>query len=394
MTGPTPANSSIGIGIIGCGNICETYIRGLGKWPSVRVVACADRNPAAASAMSAKHGLAAVSADTLLADPEIQIVLNLTVPNAHAEVSRAIISAGKHVYSEKPLATSLTDALALVEKAAACGVRIGCAPDTFLGGGHQAARCLIDAGQIGRVIGGAITMATPGMERWHPNPTLFFQRGGGPTLDMGPYHITQVVNLLGPVRRVTAIATRGFAVRTISSQPLAGAQIDVEVPTSLNGALEFVSGANIAVTFSWDIWKTSRPPLELYGENGTLRCPDPDYFGGAPSFAERDGEWVDADISAWPFGLENAMAGNRVVANYRGVGVVDMAAAIATGRLHRANGALALHVLEVLDALLRSSDSGNAVVMKTGCERPAPLARPSSPAKTNDISDEYSTFSA
>jgi predicted dehydrogenase len=387
MTGQPTTNPPLGIGIIGCGNVCEAYVRGLASWQSARILGCADQRHDVAIAMAGKHGFAAVSVDALLADPEVRIVLNLTVPTAHAEVSRAIISAGKHVYSEKPMATSFADALALVEAAAARGVRIGCAPDTFMGGGHQASRQLIDSGRIGRVVGGAATMVSPGMERWHPNPAFFFQRGGGPALDMGPYYITQLVNLLGPVRRVAAIATRGFAVRTIDSGPLAGTRIDVGVPTSLNGALEFVSGANVAVTFSWDVWKTSRLPLELYGENGTLRCPDPDYFGGVPSFSERDGTWIDADISGWEFTSENAVAGECRVANYRGIGVIDMAAAIATGRIHRANEAMALHVLEVLDGLHQASERGNAVAIGTSCERPAPLVRPSPLAKTDDFSD-------
>jgi len=386
MTGQPTTNPPIGIGIIGCGNVCEAYVRGMASWLSVRIAACADQRHDAAAAMASKHGFAAVSVDSLLADPEVRIVLNLTVPTAHAEVSRAIISAGKHVYSEKPMATSFADALALVEAAAARGVRIGCAPDTFMGGGHQASRQLIDSGQIGRIVGGAATMVSPGMERWHPNPAFFFQRGGGPALDMGPYYITQLVNLLGPVRRVAAIATRGFAARAVGSGPLAGTRIDVEVPTSLNGALEFVSGANVAVTLSWDVWKTTRLPLELYGENGTLRCPDPDYFGGVPSFSGRDGPWIDADISGWKFASENAVAGERRVANYRGIGVIDMAAAIAAGRIHRANQALGLHVLEVLDGLHQASECGKAIAIGTSCERPLPLVRQSPGAEIGDTS--------
>lgn len=367
-------NVPVALGIIGCGNISEAYIQGAARSRLVRVRACADQLPEAAQAKAAKHGLAAVSINALLADPAIEIVLNLTVPSAHADVSRAIVSAGKHVYSEKPLATSFADARALIDAATAQGVRVGCAPDTFMGGAHQACRVLIDAGRIGRVVGGAATMVSHGMEHWHPNPAFYFQPGGGPALDMGPYYITQLVNLLGPVRRVASVATRGFPTRTITSKPLAGQRIAVEVPTSLNGALEFASGANVAVTFSWDVWKTQRMPLELYGADGTLLAPDPDFFGGVPMLSERDGEWIDVDISDHPFGAVNwTLDVGRNVANYRGVGVLDMAAAIRTDRPHRASGALALHVLEVLEALGRSAETGRLMDIETTCDRPAPL---------------------
>ncbi len=220
--------------------------------------------------------------DALLADPDIEIVINLTVPLAHGPVSRQIITAGKHVYSEKPLAARFTEAQALMLAAAGRGVRVGCAPDTFLGAAHQACRRAIDAGRIGRPIAGAAAVLSHGMEHWHPNPEFFFKRGGGPIHDIGPYYVTQLVNLLGPVTRVTAQASTASPTRTVTSEPRRGQVIEVEVPTTVNGVLSFASGANVSLTASWDVWKHMRLPFEIYGSEGSMLVPDPNFFGDAP----------------------------------------------------------------------------------------------------------------
>lgn len=364
----------IDIGIIGCGNISHSYLKGAARSDLVRVKAVADLRTEAAQAQAAEYGVQALTVDQLLADPDVQIVINLTIPVAHAPVSLQIVQAGKHVYSEKPLGTRHAEAEALMLAATAKGVRVGCAPDTFLGAGHQACRRAIDAGQIGQPIAGSAFFANHGVEHWHPYPEFFFKRGGGPVLDMGPYYVTQLVNLLGPVTRVAAQATMGSATRTISSEPLKGSIIQVEVPTTVNGVLSFANGASVAITTSWDVWRHRRVPFELYGSEGSMLVPDPNFFGGEPMITKGDTDWTPLDISAHPFGKPNRQTrAGLAVADYRMIGALDMAAAIRDNRKHRASGELAMHVLEVLEALERSSIEGRHIMIETPCERPEPL---------------------
>jgi predicted dehydrogenase len=362
------------IGIIGCGTISDAYLKGAARTQLVRVKSCADLLPQAAEAKARAYGIEAVAVDVLLADPEIEIVLNLTVPLAHGPVSRQILAAGKHVYSEKPLAACVSEGQALMLAAAASGLRVGCAPDTFLGAAHQACRRAIDAGRIGRPVAGAAAVLSHGMEHWHPNPEFFFKPGGGPIHDIGPYYVTQLVNLLGPVARVTAQASTASPTRTVISEPRRGQVIEVEVPTTVNGVLSFASGANVSLSASWDVWQHKRLPLELYGTEGGMLVSDPNFFGGAPLISERDADWQPLDISAHPFGIPNrTLRSGALVADYRIIGLLDMAAALRQGRPHRANGDLALHVLEVLDAFERSSAEGRHIMIEHRCERPEPL---------------------
>ena len=231
------------------------------------------------------------------------------------------------------------------------GLRIGCAPDTFLGAAHQACRYAIDEGVIGIPVAGAAALLSHGMEDWHPNPAFYYHRGGGPIHDMGPYYVTQLVNLLGPVTCVTAVASTASKTRTITGGPLAGQLITVEVPTTVNGVLSFASGANVALSHSWDIWKHRRQPLEIYGSEGSMLVPDPNFFGGEPQVARRNGDWAPLDISRHAYGELNRITRTGAhVADHRIIGLLDMAAAIRSGRPHRVSGTLALHVLEVLDA--------------------------------------------
>ena len=362
------------IGIVGCGDISNAYLRGAARSQLIRVKSCADLNAAAAQAKASEYGATAVPVDVLLADPDIEIVINLTVPLAHGPVSRQIITAGRHVYSEKPLAARFTEAQALMLAAAGRGVRVGCAPDTFLGAAHQACRRAIDAGRIGRPIAGAAAVLSHGMEHWHPNPEFFFKRGGGPIHDVGPYYVTQLVNLLGPVTRVTAQASSASSTRTVTSEPRRGQVIEVEVPTTVHGVLSFAGGANVSLTASWDVWQHRRLPFEIYGSAGSMLVPDPNFFGGTPQITARDSDWQALDISAHPFGIPNrTLRSGAQVADYRIIGLLDMAAALRQGRAHRANGDLALHVLEVLDAFERSSVEGRHVMIETPCERPEPV---------------------
>jgi predicted dehydrogenase len=362
------------IGMIGCGTISDAYLKGSAGSRLVEVKSVADIRPEAAAAKAREYRVKAVPVDILLGDPDIEIVVNLTVPAAHAPVNQQIIAAGKHAYVEKPLAALFEEAKPVMEQAASRGLRVGCAPDTFLGAAHQACRAAIDTGMIGNPVAGAAAVLSHGMEHWHPNPSFFYQHGGGPIHDLGPYYVTQLVNLLGPVARVSAEASIGNPMRTITSAPLAGRGIKVDVPTTVNGVLSFVSGANVTLSHSWDVWKHRRQPLEIYGTEGSLLGVDPNFFGGEPRVSHCDGDWMALDISSHPFGRPNrALRSGAMVADYRIIGLLDMAAAIRAGRPHRASGTLALHVLEVLDGFLRAAHEGRHIVMTTSVERPEKL---------------------
>ncbi|HEX3983573.1 MAG TPA: Gfo/Idh/MocA family oxidoreductase [Acidisoma sp.] len=354
---------TVGIGIIGCGTISPAYLKAAKSFPILDIRALADVNPEAAAARAAEFGLRATSVDALLADPSIEIVVNLTIPKVHVEVGLHVLASGKHVHSEKPLGITTAEARRLLEAAAARGLRIGCAPDTFLGGAHQTCRKLVDAGAIGVPIGGTAFFMCPGHERWHPAPAFYYLEGGGPMLDMGPYYITDLVNLLGPVARVAGMTTMLRSTRTVASQPLAGTTIPVEVPTHVAGTLQFVSGAVISMAMSFDVPKHRHVPLELYGTEGAMIVPDPNFFGGQIERAETGGDWL-------PIATEHAYA----EANYRIIGVADMAHAIRENRPHRASGALAFHVLEVMEAFHRSSERGGFITIESRPARPEPMA--------------------
>ncbi len=355
----------VGVGIIGCGNISAAYLKAARKFPILEIVALADANPAAAQARGEEYGVPARSVEALLDDPAVEIVVNLTTPKAHVEVGLKAVAAGKHVHSEKPLGINLEEAGALLAAARAKGVRVGCAPDTFLGGAHQTARKLIDEGLIGMPIGGTAFFMCPGHERWHPNPGFYYLAGGGPMLDMGPYYITDLVNLLGPVASVSGVATRLRETREITSEALKGTRIPVEVATHVTGTLRFVNGAAVTIAMSFDVPRHKHAPLEIYGDKGSLLVPDPNFFGGAIEFASASQDWKIMPT-------QHAYADD----NYRIVGVADMAQAIRDDRPHRASGALAYHVLEVMLAFPASSDTGAAVAIKSRPERPAMLPTP------------------
>jgi predicted dehydrogenase len=363
----------VGIGVIGCGNISSAYLTAAKKFPILDIIALSDLNLAAAVARAAEFRLPARSVDAVLSDPSVEIVLNLTVPKAHVEVGLKAIAAGKHVHSEKPLGVALAEARGLIDAATARGLRVGCAPDTFLGGSQQTARQCIDDGLIGRPIAGTAFFMCPGHERWHPNPGFYYLAGGGPMLDMGPYYVTALVNLLGPVASVSGVTTRMRTERVITSQPLAGTRIPVEVATHVTGTLLFVSGAAVAMTMSFDVARHKHVPIELYGETGSLIVPDPNYFGGTIEYANAGEDWREIETR---HGYADG--------NYRILGVADMAHAIRDGRPHRASGALALHVLEVMEAFQTSSDVGKAVAILTRPERPAPMPARSRPASSTD----------
>ncbi|MEN9539193.1 MAG: hypothetical protein RLZZ126_1428 [Pseudomonadota bacterium] len=364
---PTPStahlpDSRVGIGIIGCGTISDAYLKAASGFGNLQIFGLADQRPEAAQAVAARHGLQPTSVTDLLRDDRIEIVVNLTIPAAHAEVDRQILLAGKHAYAEKPLALSAAQAEPLLELADKKGLRIGSAPDTFLGGGHQGCRALIDAGTLGDVVAGTAFFMCPGHERWHPAPAFYYQAGGGPMLDMGPYYVTALVNLLGPVQRVSAIASRKRTQRPITSQPLAGQIMDVEVDTHVAGTLEFTCGAVVSMAMSFDVPKHGNKPIELHGVQGSMQVPDPNRFGGPIMVAAAGQDWQERPVTH-PF----------ADGNFRSLGVADMAHAIRAGLPHRASGELAFHALEVMEAFGTSSQTGRHVSIRSRVDRPAPL---------------------
>lgn len=350
------------IGLIGCGNIAKAYYAGCQNYPLLDLVACADLNVALAQKTAAEHGLAfGGSVEDLLARDDLEIVVNLTIPGAHAAVNRAILAAGKHVYCEKPFALTAADTAAVVADAAAAGRRVGSAPDTFLGAGLQTARKLIDDGAIGTPVAATGFMLCPGHESWHPNPDFYYQSGGGPMFDMGPYYLTALVNLLGPVTRVSGAARRSFAERTITSQPRAGQKIAVEVPTHFSTTLEFASGPIGTLVMSFDTPKTTLPNLMIHGTAGTLRVCDPNWFDEPCFFAPAG----STDFAPVPM--------THALGRARGSGVADLAQALRSGRAHRANGQLAHHVVELMEAATQSSALGQHIRIESTCPRPAAL---------------------
>lgn len=356
------------VGIIGCGNISAAYMRMASFFKDYTVTACADLNMALAESRAAEFGLTALSVDDLLADAEIEIVVNLTIPAAHFEVSKSILLAGKHVYSEKPFVLTKDEGAALNQIATQSGLRIGSAPDTFLGASHQKARALIDAGAIGKVTSGTIHVMSNGMESWHPNPDFFFLPGAGPIFDLGPYYITNLVQLLGPVARVTAMSSTPSSHRTIGNGPREGEQVPVKTPTTVHAVLQFSNGAIISYGTSWDVQAHAHSNMELYGETGTLFVPDPNFFAGDLRH-DTGGSCETIALDDHPFAEPND--GDN--ANYRGAGLAEMAAAIRDGRVHRCNDEIALHAVDVMGAILASAETGSSVAITTGCDRPAPL---------------------
>ncbi|HEX9018660.1 MAG TPA: Gfo/Idh/MocA family oxidoreductase [Anaerolineaceae bacterium] len=351
------------VGVIGCGNISSIYLEVGQTFESMEIAAVADLIPERAQAQAEKFHIPTVyPVEAMLADPEIQIIIDLTTPGAHAEVAQRAVEAGKSVYNEKPLTIRREDGLRLLETAKANGVRVGGAPDTFLGGGLQTCRKLIDDGWIGEPIAATAFMLNHGHESWHPAPEFYYQVGGGPMFDMGPYYLTALVALMGPVRRVTGSTRVTFPERTITSQPLYGKQIQVEVPTHIAGVLDFANGAIATIVTSFDVWSAEVPRIEIYGTQGSLSVPDPNGFGG-PVRVRRAGaaEWSEIPLT------------HGYAKNSRSLGVADMACAMRSGRPHRASGEMAYHVLDIMHAIHDAARSGSHVVMSSTCQRPAAL---------------------
>ena len=363
----------LGVGIIGCGNISTAYFTLAPLFKGIKVVACSDINMNAAELRAEEFGVKAQTVEELLANPEVDVVVNLTIPDAHYPVSKQILEAGKHVYSEKPLVLSLEQGEDLRRIAKEKGLSVGCAPDTFLGGSHQLARQYIDQGGIGRVTSGTCHVMSPGMEMWHPNPDFFFLPGGGPILDLGPYYIANLINLIGPVKRVGALTSMASETRTITSEPRNGETIPVKTPTNIHALLEFVNGATITLSASWDVWCHRHANMELYGTDGSIFVPDPNFFGGVVEATGRNKEIKPLDVWDHPFGIDNQESLQGPRANYRTAGLADMALAILEGRDARCSLDRVLHGVDVMTAILKSGATGEFITLSTTCTQPAAL---------------------
>ncbi|MEI6073031.1 MAG: Gfo/Idh/MocA family oxidoreductase [Verrucomicrobiae bacterium] len=351
------------VGILGCGNISGIYAEAGKKFRNIEIAACADLDYSRAQALAEKYGIPSpMRVEQMLASAEIGLVVNLTIPSVHGQLGLEVLQNGKHLYNEKPLAPKRREAREMISLARGKGLRIGCAPDTFLGAGLQTCRKLVDSGAIGEPVAGSGFMMSPGIEGWHPNPEFFYKKGAGPLFDMGPYYLTALTTLLGPVRRVSGAARISFPEREIKSQPLAGKMIRVETPTHIAGLLEFESGPLVTLVTSFDVQAHSMPNIEIYGSEGTLSVPDPNTFGG-PVRIRRQGEseWTEIPLE---FGYAD---------NSRGLGVSDLIAAEQNGHEHRANAQTAYHVLDIMHSILDASESGQRVELASSMTRPMPM---------------------
>jgi predicted dehydrogenase len=355
--------SKVKVGIIGCGNISSIYLKNCPEFDPINLVACADLDIERAKAQAEKFGIKSYSVQELLEDKEIELVINLTIPKAHAQVCIQALEAGKHVYTEKPLAVTREEGRQILEVAEAKGLRVGSAPDTFLGGGIQTAIQLIEKGEIGTPIGATAFMMSRGHEHWHPDPSFYYDVGGGPMFDMGPYYLTALIAALGPIKRISGSARISYPERTISSEPKAGTKIQVKTPTHISGVLDFASGAIGTMITSFDVFGGSTlPRIEVYGSEGTILVPDPNTFGGPVQIRKRDEkEFVEIPLT------------HQYDQNSRGIGVADMAEAIQQNRNHRANGEIAFHALEAMHGFHDASSNGTYYHMESTCTKPEPL---------------------
>jgi len=355
-------NSKTKIGLIGCGNISGAYLGTNQSYNFFDIVACADIDVSRAQAKADEYSIArACSVDELLADPEIEMVINLTIPAAHGPVMLQCLEAGKSVYTEKPFTVTREEAQKIIALANEKGLRVGSAPDTFLGGAHQTARHLIDDGAIGDVVSATAFMAGRVHESWHPSPAFYYKKGGGPMFDMGPYYLTDLVQLIGPMASVSGYARITRAQRTITSQPLAGTLVDVEVPTHISGAMQFQNGAIGTLIMSFDVCDHTLPAIQIHGTKGSLFVPDPNSFGGKVELRVEGKEPQQIELT------------HGYTENARGIGMADMVLAMQQGRDHRCNERLAYHVLDVMHAFHDSAEEKRHIDLKSTCERPAML---------------------
>ena len=368
----------IKVGLIGCGHIAETYFRAHKYFNNFKIIKCADINKKAAEKCAKIYKIDFTSVNDLLNDKNIEVILNLTIPTAHYSVAKKSLLSGKHVYSEKPLAVNFKDGLELVKIARRKNLFIGNAPDTFLGGGNQKARQLLDKKIIGKIKFGTAIFAFPGIQSYHPNPEPWFKKkGGGPVIDMGPYYLTALVNLLGPAKYVTSICNNNTKKRIIGIGPKKGKRIKVECPTTYFSTIRFQNGTTIRLTLSFDVISHLRNHIELYGEKGSMIVPDPNMFGGSVLLSRKLGsKWKNYKTNKMILGKINIRTQSSRAnesptnANYRGVGLAEMIYSIRKKKQHRCNGNLSLHVLNIIEGIHKSAKNGKKYFFKTSCERP------------------------
>ena len=358
------------IGIIGCGNISPTYFNSHKLYNNFKVIACADINHEVAINRASEYGVIPQKIDEIFSNPDIDLILNLTVPSAHKEIILKTLESGKHSFSEKPLAMSFREGEQIYKLSEEKKLYVGCAPDTFLGAAGQKARQLIDNNKIGKVVLGTFNLMSHGMEHWHPNPDFFFKPGAGPIFDVGVYYITQLVNLLGPVESIISVSGTASDERIILSEPRKGEKIKVETPTTLMGVMNFVSNAKVQFFASWDVWKHAHSTIELYGMDGSMIVPDPNYFGGEIKISSKDYKWEKIPTNQMLLGKPNTEDNDKLVANYRGIGLSDMVNNIKNNNEFRCSIDLTLHVLEIMEGILESSKNSSLYKNRTTCKRP------------------------
>ncbi|GMW00164.1 MAG: oxidoreductase [Candidatus Hydrogenedentota bacterium] len=359
----TGKGNSVKAGIVGCGNICDIYFKAGKTFPILEIVACADLVKERAKAKAREHGIPkSLSVDKLMADAEIELVINLTVPAVHGEVALQALQSGKHVYNEKPLCATREEAVHMLKYAKERNLRIGCAPDTFLGASLQTCRKIIDEGWIGNPVAVTAFMMHHGHETWHPDPEFYYKPGGGPMFDMGPYYLTALINFFGPIAKASAMTRTTFPERIVTSNERFGQRVKVETPTHLACTLTFTNSVIATLITSFDVWGHRLPHMEIYGTEGTLQVPDPNNFSGTIQYQRRgEGEWREVPLL---FGYSE---------NSRGVGTADLAHSLRSGRAHRANGDMAFHVLDVMHAFLDSAERARHITIHSTCERPQAL---------------------
>ena len=359
------------VGIIGCGNISETYFNCQNIYNNFNIISCADIDSDVAKKSAENFNVKAQSVEDLLTNPEIDLIINLTIPSAHKEVIINSLNAGKHCFSEKPLAMNFDEGKEIYELSKEKKLYVGCAPDTFLGAAGQKARQLLEKNEIGKVVLGTFNIMSHGMEHWHPNPDFFFKPGAGPVFDLGVYYITQLVNLIGPVKSISSLSGTATPERIITSEPRNGEKIKVETPTTLMGTLEFHNNAKIQFFCSWDVWKHKHSTIELYGLEGSMIIPDPNFFSGdiLISYKEKDWEVINTDNMMLGIPNKTDIDGTEI-ANYRGIGLSDMIDSINNQRQARCSLDLAVHVLEVMEGIIQSAKNKEIYNLKTKTSQP------------------------
>tara|TARA_B100000575_G_scaffold249663_1_gene216195 strand:+ start:3212 stop:4342 length:1131 start_codon:yes stop_codon:yes gene_type:complete len=359
------------VGIIGCGNISETYFKNQEIYNNFNIISCSDINLDIAKKSAEKFKLKFQTVEDIFSNNEIDLIINLTIPSAHKEIIIKSLMSGKHCFSEKPIATNFTDGKEILHVSKEKNLYVGCAPDTFLGASCQKARSLIDKNRIGKIVLGTFNLISHGMEHWHPNPSFFFKPGAGPVFDVGVYYITQLINLIGPVKSINATSATPIRERVITSQPRYGEKIKVETPTTLMGILEFHNKAKIQFFCSWDIWKNNSSFIELYGLDGSIIMPDPNFFSGDIRISNKDEDWEIINNDDMLLGIPNMIdsEGNKI-ANYRGIGLSEMIDAINNKRNPRCSLNLSIHVLEIMEGIIKSSQTGEIYNLNTISKQP------------------------